>query len=356
MPAISVIIPVYNTGIYLENCLESVVNQSLKDIEIVCVDDYSSDNSVQILEEYKNKDNRFVIVKHDENYGLLRTRGDGVKISSGKYIIFLDSDDSIKLDACEELFVLMEKTGCDIIQFGTNIVPQDGTDPSLVSHYIHFLKPHKKMIIGDKIFEYQFGGMANWHIWNKVYKAEICKKSYEIAKDDYMIVSDDLYISFYLTYLAKKMKGVSKKYYNYHIGRGYINSNNSKIKQIKTISNNSWFILDCIVFLKKEGSYDKYRKYCFRDPLLQLGSCISIMNTIDNDVMRREALEIICNSWSFDPFVDLLQKMINDKEWNSLSNRIKRHIDDFGIIDTIGMLFHIVSFECKKKITKTIIK
>ncbi len=355
MPMVSVIIPVYNTGIYLNDCLKSVVNQSLHDIEIVCVDDNSSDNSVQLLEEYSKQDSRFLIIKHDNNCGLLKTRGDGVKAASGKYIIFLDSDDSVELDTCEKLSSLMEKTGCDIIQFGTNVIPHDGTDPSLTSHYIQFLKPYKKTLTGDKIFEYQFGGTANWHIWNKIYRAEICKKSYDLARQQYMIVSDDLYISFYCMYLAKKMRGVSEKYYNYHIGRGYTNSNNTKINQIKTISSNSWFITDCMVFLKKEGFFDKYRKYCFREPLLQLGACISIMNTIDEESLKNEAAEIIRNSWSFDPFTELLQKMIDNPNWNSLPNRIRRHIIDFGYYKTGKMLIHMVLFNIRKKITQLFI-
>ena len=356
MPMVSVVIPVYNTGIYLDHCLESVVNQSLKDIEIICVDDCSSDDSVQILEEYEKRDDRFVIIKHDTNCGLLRARGDGVKASSGKYIIFLDSDDSIEPDTCEELSSLMERTGCDIIQFGTNVIPEDGTDPSLTSHYINFLRPHKRTLTGDRIFEYQFGGTANWHLWNKIYRAELCKKSYDLVKDRYMIVSDDLYISFYLTYLAEKMKGVTKKYYNYHIGRGYINSNNSKIKQIRTICDNSWFISDCIGYLEKEGTFDRYRKYCFREPLLQLGACVSIMDTIDDEGLKNEALGMIRDSWSFEPFKDLLQEMVTDDKWNSPSNRIRRHIADFGVIKSIRIFLHILAFNSKRKVIQLFLR
>lgn len=356
MPMVSVIIPVYNTGAYLNHCLESVVNQSLKDIEIVCVDDYSSDNSIQILDEYKNRDSRFVIIKHDKNYGLLKTRGDGVKFSSGKYIIFLDSDDSIELETCEKLSALMEKTECDIIQFGTNVVRQEGANPLMTSHYIQFLKPCKKTLSGDKIFKYQFSGIANWHIWNKIYRSEICKKSYDLAKEQYMIVSDDLYMSFYFSLLAKKMKGVSEKYYNYNIGRGYTNSNNTKINQIRTISSNSWFILDCIDYLKKEDIYDKYGKYCFREPLLQLGACVSIMETIDDEETKNKALEVIRSSWSFDPFKELLQNMIDNADWNSLSNRVRRHVSDFGIIKTIAVIMHIISFNIRKRVTQCLLQ
>lgn len=352
MPKVSIIVSVYNTAIYLENCLSSIVNQSLKDIEIICVDDHSSDNSVQIIERYSSSDSRIVTVRHEKNCGLLRTRGDGVKASSGEYIVFLDSDDSLEPEACEQLSILMDKTGCDVIQFGTNVVPHGNVDSSLTSHYIHFLKPCKRKLSGDNIFEYQYGGTADWHLWNKIYRSEICKKAYQTARNQYMIVSDDLYISFFIMYYAKKMEGVSKKYYNYNIGRGYTNSDNTKINQIRVISDNSWFILDCIDFLKKEGKYEKYRKYCFREPLLQLGACVSLMKTIEDEETKCEAIRIIKESWSNELYTELVEKMIEDDKWNSLRGRLKRHIDDFGLIRTIKMIIHVISFNVKKKITQ----
>ncbi len=91
-PKISVIIPVYNAEKYLKECLDSVVNQTLTDIEVVCVNDGSTDGSLRILKEYKNKDSRFILIDK-KNEGVGKARNDGINKSSGEFIVFMDSDD-----------------------------------------------------------------------------------------------------------------------------------------------------------------------------------------------------------------------------------------------------------------------
>ena len=103
---ISVIIPIYNSEKFLEECLRSVINQTLKSIEIICIDDGSNDNSFKILEKYNKYDNRFIIIKQ-KNKGAGFSRNKGIDISKGKYISFLDSDDMYFNDYILEL--LFEK-------------------------------------------------------------------------------------------------------------------------------------------------------------------------------------------------------------------------------------------------------
>ena len=104
--SVSVIIPVYNVEAYLSRCLDSVCNQTLEDIEIICVNDCSPDNSLQILQEYKNKDARIKIINHVANAGLSAARNTGLKNASGEFVYFLDSDDWIDLDFLEKMYEL----------------------------------------------------------------------------------------------------------------------------------------------------------------------------------------------------------------------------------------------------------
>ena len=99
----SIIVPVYNTEKYLKKCLDSLVNQTLKDIEIICINDGSLDNSLQILKEYEKKDNRIKIV-NQRNQGVSIARNNGIKLASGEYIGFADSDDYVDLDFYEKLY------------------------------------------------------------------------------------------------------------------------------------------------------------------------------------------------------------------------------------------------------------
>ena len=114
MTAVSIIIPVYNVEKYLEKCLDSALSQSLKDIEIVLVNDGSKDSSPQICEKYANNDTRIKLI-HQENAGLSAARNTGLANSSGEYILFLDSDDYICSDACEKLYEAAKELDCDIV-------------------------------------------------------------------------------------------------------------------------------------------------------------------------------------------------------------------------------------------------
>lgn len=118
---ISVIIPVYNVEKYLRDCLDSVINQTLTDIEIICVNDGSTDNCGDILREYADKDSRIIILNHI-NKGLSATRNKGIEIAKGKFIYFLDSDDMIAPYALEKMFTEVTINNLDILFFDAKII------------------------------------------------------------------------------------------------------------------------------------------------------------------------------------------------------------------------------------------
>lgn len=113
-PLISVIIAVYNPGKYLRACLDSIVNQTYKNLEIILVDDGSTDDSLAVCKEYAEKDNR-IIVHHKENSGVSATRNQGIRLAHGDYFSFIDSDDFIELDTYEYLINLMQEHQVDIV-------------------------------------------------------------------------------------------------------------------------------------------------------------------------------------------------------------------------------------------------
>ena len=113
-PIISIIVPVYNTGKYLEKCLESIISQSLTNFEVICIDDGSTDNSYDILTTYKEKYNNFKII-YQENQGVAIARNNGLKYANGDYIIFIDSDDFITNDYLEKLYNESIITNADVV-------------------------------------------------------------------------------------------------------------------------------------------------------------------------------------------------------------------------------------------------
>lgn len=130
---VSVIIPVYNVEKYLNRCIKSVLGQTYKNLEIILVDDGSTDNSSQICDEYKKIDSRIIVI-HKENGGLSDARNAGINKATGKYITFIDSDDSIEKDMIEYLYLLMKKYK---------------TKMSLCCHNIIYEKRNKVISLGN---------------------------------------------------------------------------------------------------------------------------------------------------------------------------------------------------------------
>lgn len=125
MPKVSVIIPVYNVEHYLPKCLDSVINQTYKDMEIICVNDCSLDDSLKICKEYATKDSRIKIINREKNGGLSAARNSGLDNASGEYIYFIDSDDYIDLDYIEKMVEMIEKHSVDMV-LNTNILAECG--------------------------------------------------------------------------------------------------------------------------------------------------------------------------------------------------------------------------------------
>ena len=126
-PKVSIIVPVYNVGPYLTKCMESLCNQTLKDIEIIAVNDCSTDNSFTILNEFGEKDARIKIINHERNELTAKTRNDGLEIAHGEYIGFVDGDDYVDLDFYEKLYNLAKSTNSDIAKGITKTINEKGT-------------------------------------------------------------------------------------------------------------------------------------------------------------------------------------------------------------------------------------
>jgi len=110
---ISIIVPIYNVEIYLEKCLNSIINQTYKNIEILLINDGSSDNSLRICKKYQKKDKRIVLI-NKKNGGLSSARNAGIDKASGNYLLFIDSDDYIEIDMIEKLYNNIKSNNADI--------------------------------------------------------------------------------------------------------------------------------------------------------------------------------------------------------------------------------------------------
>ena len=173
---ISVIVPVYNTQNYLKECIDSVLNQSFKDFELICINDGSTDNSLNILKDYEIKDARVKVISQ-ENRGLGASRNLGLKLAQGEYVLFLDSDDYLSLDALEKLHHHAYVNDLDLVLFK---IMNFNYKTRKESHTEYFDMKFLKEIVGDEIF--------NWtRVKNRIFDISVTATSKLFKRD---LISD----------------------------------------------------------------------------------------------------------------------------------------------------------------------
>lgn len=192
MPKVSVIVPVYNIENYLRECLDSLINQTLKDIEIICVDDGSPDACGDILDYYAAKDKRLRVI-HKENGGVTLARKCGIKIATGEFITCVDSDDWIEPDMIEKLYLKVVKHSADICICGHFEETGDSTkkvfhgfDSGVYDKNRLLNDVYPRMIVKEEFFEW--GIFPS--LWAKLFKREFVEKYY-LNLDERIMLGED---------------------------------------------------------------------------------------------------------------------------------------------------------------------
>ena len=170
MKKISIIVPCYKVEKYLPRCLDSLVNQTLEDIEIICINDGSPDHCIDILKDYKEKYGDKIVIIDKQNEGVWRGRKDGVKIATGEYIGFVDSDDYVSLDFAEKLYTAAKKNNADISVCGFERVDMDTEEV-----YTREMCQRNNITV-DIRKNPEVILSLNAAPWNKLYRAELVKK------------------------------------------------------------------------------------------------------------------------------------------------------------------------------------
>ncbi len=204
---VSVIIPVYNVEKYLRQNLESVANQTLKDIEIICVDDGSTDSSFEIVKEFAEKDSRFIAVSQ-ENGGAGAARNNGLRRAKGKYLSFLDSDDFFDEKMLEEAYNKAEATQADFVVFQSDQYYEETKEFKDVSWTLRYAEippyePFGRRSMTDNVFKV-FVGWA----WDKLYNREFVLKNNLWFQEQR--TSNDMLFVFSAVAIAKKIACVEK--------------------------------------------------------------------------------------------------------------------------------------------------
>ena len=206
MIKISVIIPVYNVEKYLRRCLDSVINQTFRDMEIICVNDGSTDSSAEILEEYKSRDKRIILL-NQENMGQGNARNVGLKIAKGEYISFIDSDDWIDSDFFEKLYEAAKKYNADVACAEIKRPHANGK----ISNKLRFWKED---VLHTHIEKYAVNNMPRQcYVWNKIYrKSEIDRQNLSFKEG---VLFEDISFIIRFIYFSHTLVTVPGVFYHY---------------------------------------------------------------------------------------------------------------------------------------------
>lgn len=204
---ISVIVPVYNIEKYLPRCIDSILDQTYKNWEAIFVNDGSTDNSLKILEEYKKRDKRIIIIDK-KNAGSGAARNDGIENSRGEYVAFLDSDDWYEKNFLEKLYNNLTENNSDVAICNPKMAYDDMSKNKKINTYFF------KEIEMNKTPEKILGILAMPVVWNKLYKKEIIVKN-EIKFPNYSFCEDVEFL--YKTFLyVNKVSKIEDDLYNYY--------------------------------------------------------------------------------------------------------------------------------------------
>ena len=218
MPKVSIVAIVYNVEPYLRQCLESVCNQTLKDIEIIIVYDKSTDNSLEIIREFEQKDSRIKVIIRDQKAGPAVARNMGLRLTTGEYVGFVDTDDYIDLNMFEELYNKAKQFDADISFCTANVVNSETDRIIQYPWFNNSILPEKFDNISfneNDLEDYLFQIPVNF--WTKIYKRNFLFNNNIIFPEG--IVYDDNPFYFNCFTLAKKIVLVRKPFYYYRMLR-----------------------------------------------------------------------------------------------------------------------------------------
>lgn len=309
MPKVSIIIPVYNAEKYLNQCLESLCNQTLTDFEVVCINDGSTDSSLEILQDFASKDSRFIIIdKKNEGQGVARNIA--IKQAKGEYLLCLDSDDWLETDALEKAYNKITTDNTDILFFDVYNYSEKNKKKYLYNYsgiYKNFKnKPFTPHDAGRILF--QTNGLPF-----KMYRTKFLQNN-NIEYSSHKFIEDaPFYIKSMLC--AEKISCLPAPIYNYRVS-------------LKSATYNYKNYFECIPEV-----YD---------------ICFDIIKTFkpQNDILQSFLENRIKSLLHFYSYTPLYQK---SKYFNMMKNIIKKHFLQYGLDKNLHQIYSMNSFEYQLK-------
>lgn len=300
MPAISIIIPVYNTKIYLKQCLDSVINQTFKDIEIICIDDGSTDGSLDILQSYAKQDKRFVILKQ-EHKGAGEARNNGMNIAKGKYIQFLDSDDWFELNMLENMYNNAEKYSTDILVCSSRKVDDSGNiiEKDNPNSPINLAITPINKVFCAREYKQNIFTLFTPILWNKLYLKDFLHSNN--IKFSKLKIYEDVPFVHSSVICADKIFVLNKEFINYRYNRAGSLANLRPSKTIEVVKS----CIELKQFLEQKNLFKEFED----------AYNLALKNHIQSEIS-------FCNSEQYKSFLISLKELIPN-DWQKIQSAIR---------------------------------
>ena len=306
MPTLSIIIPVYNAESTLRRCLDSILSQSFRDLEIICIDDASADGSAAILQDYVNREPRVHATAFPNRLETVLARKLALLDAQGEYVMFADADDMLLPGACETAVRLIRESKVDIAQFSVDFEVDQKDEDSLDRFMRVFrtrdMESHGTNILYDCFVNHRF--MHN--LWNKIYRAEICRAAVDAMPDIQMHHYTDLYLSFFLLFFAKSFRSfTTKPCYRYHFGVG-MSTKTPDSEQFRALCIVSDALPLMEKFLRDRNAYEMNVSVLNAIRISLCRDMVSKLLTIPN--LTREIIATAIKYWGSDIIFDFLSE------------------------------------------------
>lgn len=224
MPTFSLIVAAYNRGPYMEQCLDSLVRQTYKDIEIIVVDDASTDGTLDVIRSYAHDDERIHVIAKPLNEGAHLARKDGCAASTGDYIIFVDGDDSLETTACELMAPYVAAHDADIVRFGRVVTGLTERDQTFATSLEHMYNRRSNELFGQQIGMAMFSDQPQrltYCVIDSVFRGRMIRSAFDQMPRERLGRLEDAYESFVIADVAKSLIALPEcRFLHYHFGRG----------------------------------------------------------------------------------------------------------------------------------------
>ena len=302
-PIISIIITLYNAETTLARCLDSVLSQSLHDIEVICVNDGSTDGSVEVLKRYVAKDSRIHVYSFEKNYGIIIAGKQALRNAQGKYVMFVDADDVLLPGACENLVRLIEENNVDILQFSITINAPLGIDKS--GWQKSFTSKERTSEGINILYDcYSLHRFQNY-IWNKIYRGDVCRAAGAAMPDLPVSLPADVLQTFFFLYYAKTFRSVSDgPYYEYSVGNG-ISTHKPTAEQFAKLCAGSAILPAIEDFLRQENALENNR---FLLEAIKIHLKAGVLDTLlALPEITKETIDLAVKSWGSEILYDFIK-------------------------------------------------